>query len=109
MIEPPASLVSSVTARIRESMKLDVRGPSSYRVTCRAMSTPVNIAFVTPSLAVARDLAWAAVDWLGRFEARYSRFLPESIVGQRRSAEPKHGGTAENIAPAQPPAERAPR
>ena len=82
MIEPPASLVSSVTARIRESMKLDVRGPSSYRVTCRAMSTPVNVAFVTPSLAVARDVAWAAVEWLGRFEARYSRFLPESVVGQ---------------------------
>src|SRR5258706_3207154 len=81
MIQIPASLVSLVSARVRDSMQVEVRG-NYHRVTCRAMSTPVNIAFVTPSAAVARDLQLAAIDWIARFEARYSRFLPESIVGQ---------------------------
>jgi thiamine biosynthesis lipoprotein len=81
MIKPPASLVSSVSARVRDSMRVEVRG-NYHRITCRAMSTPVNIGFVAPSAAVARDLGQAAIDWLGRFEARYSRFIPESIVGQ---------------------------
>jgi len=46
------------------------------------MSTPVHLAFVTRSDAVGEDFRRAAVDWIARFEARYSRFLPESIVGQ---------------------------
>jgi thiamine biosynthesis lipoprotein len=31
---------------------------------------------------VAQDFGRAAIDWIARFEARYSRFLPDSIVGQ---------------------------
>ena len=81
MIQPPASLISTVSARVRESVQVEVRG-NFHRIKCRAMSTPVNLAFVTPSTAVAQDFQRAAVDWIARFEARYSRFLPESIVGQ---------------------------
>ncbi len=81
MIQPPASLIPSMSARVRDSMQVEVRG-NYHRMTCRAMSTPVNIAFVTPSTAAAQDLGRAAIDWIARFEARYSRFLPESIVGQ---------------------------
>jgi thiamine biosynthesis lipoprotein len=88
MIQPPASLVSSVSARVRDSMQVEVRG-NHHRITCRAMSTPVNIAFVTSSTAMAQDLGRAAIDWIARFEARYSRFLPESIVGQINA---RHGG-----------------
>ena len=32
--------------------------------------------------ALAQEFQRAAIDWIARFEARYSRFLPESIVGQ---------------------------
>src|SRR2546426_10024876 len=81
MIQPPASLVSSVSARVRDSMQVEARG-DSYRLMCRAMSTPVNIAFAASSAAVAQEFQRAAIDWIARFEARYSRFLPESIVGQ---------------------------
>src|SRR5437868_1150629 len=81
MIQPPASLVGSVSARVRDSMRVEVRG-EFYRLTCRAMSTPVNIAFVAPSAAVAREMQKSAIDWIACFEARYSRFLLESIVGQ---------------------------
>src|SRR5581483_6608604 len=81
MIQEPSSLLSFVSARIRESVQVEARG-DFYRVTCRAMSTPVNIAFTAYSAAEARDIQGAAIDWIARFEARYSRFLPESIVGQ---------------------------
>jgi thiamine biosynthesis lipoprotein len=81
MIQPPANLVSSVSARVRDSMRVEARG-NFHRVMCRAMSTPVNIAFAAPSAVVALELQEAAIDWIARFEARYSRFLPESIVGQ---------------------------
>jgi len=81
MIQPPASLVSFVSARVRDSMQVEARG-DFYRVRCRAMSTPVNIAFAAYSAAVAQDFQRSAIDWIARFEARYSRFLAESIVGQ---------------------------
>jgi thiamine biosynthesis lipoprotein len=81
MIQAAANLVAMVSARVRDSMQVEVRG-DFYRVKCRAMSTPVNLAFATSVKGVGHDYQRAALDWLARFEARYSRFLPESIVGQ---------------------------
>jgi thiamine biosynthesis lipoprotein len=81
MIEVPPSLILMVSERVRDSMQVEVRG-DVYRVGCRAMSTPVNLAFATSAKGVGEDFARAATDWIARFEARYSRFLPESIVGQ---------------------------
>src|SRR3954469_25702361 len=81
MLQPPASLVSSVASRVRDSMQVESR-EGFHRLTCRAMSTPVNIAFTAPSTSTAQDFQRSAIDWIARFEARYSRFLPESIIGQ---------------------------
>lgn len=81
MLHPPPSIISLVSSRIRESIQVEVRG-DAHRIKCRAMSTPVNITFVTPSAPIARDFQHSAIDWIARFEARYSRFIPESIVGQ---------------------------
>ncbi len=91
MIQPPASVISSVSARVRDSMQVEARG-DSHRIRCRAMSTPVNIAFVTSSTAVARDFQRMAIDWIARFEARYSRFIPESIIGQVNARGGEGGG-----------------
>src|SRR3954466_209827 len=80
MIQPPASLIESVSARVRDSMQIEARG-DFHRLRCKAMSTPVNIVFAA-SAGAADDFQKAAIDWIARFEARYSRFLPQSIVGQ---------------------------
>jgi len=80
-VQPPASLVSVVSSRVRDSVQVEVRG-DYHRIRCRAMSTPVNLAFVTPAASVAEEFQRSAIDWIARFESRYSRFLPESIVGQ---------------------------
>src|SRR3954471_23795580 len=84
MIQPPPSLVSSVLNRVRDSMQVETRG-DFHRLHCRAMSTPVNLAFAASRAAVAEEFGRAAIEWIARFEARYSRFLPESIVGQINS------------------------
>ncbi len=84
MVQPPPSLIAFVSARVRDSMQVEARG-DFHRLKCRAMSTPVNIAF-TASPAVAKEFGREAIEWIAHFEARYSRFLPESIVGQINAA-----------------------
>src|SRR5207248_38580 len=51
-------------------------------LTFRAMSTPVRICFSQDKLSPAADFQRAALRWISDFEARYSRFIPESVVGQ---------------------------
>src|SRR5437764_1731388 len=81
MLQPPQSLISSVLDRVRDSMQVEARG-DFHRLRCKAMSTRVNVAYALESSSAAKDFAGAAVEWIAHFEARYSRFLPESIVGQ---------------------------
>ncbi len=85
MIQPPPSLVSAMLERVRQTVQSEVRG-SYCQVTCRAMSTPVRLAFIAPSATVMHEFQREAIEWLARFEARYTRFVPESIVGQVNAA-----------------------
>src|SRR4051794_14172553 len=81
MIETPAQIVSSVTARVRETAAANSQS-DYHQLTFRAMSTPVRISFLHPKLALAAEFQRAVVEWVAGFEARYSRFIPQSIVGQ---------------------------
>jgi FAD:protein FMN transferase len=91
MIQASANLISMMSARVRDSMQVEARG-DFYRINCRPMSTPVNLAFATSAKGVAADFQRAAIDWIARFEARYSRFLPESIVAQINARSGGGGG-----------------
>jgi thiamine biosynthesis lipoprotein len=46
------------------------------------MNTPVRIGFRVEKAILAADFQRRAVEWIAEFEARYSRFIPESVVGQ---------------------------
>jgi thiamine biosynthesis lipoprotein len=81
MIQVPASLLSQVLMRVSQSARAASQG-ELYRLTCQAMSTPVRLAFSVSSPTAAHDFQKVAIDWISHFEARYSRFLPDSIVGQ---------------------------
>jgi thiamine biosynthesis lipoprotein len=81
MIASPASLVSAMAARHGRTVQRDVAG-DFYRVTLQAMSTPVRLVFRARRELVANDFQRAALEWLALFEARYSRFQPDSIVSQ---------------------------
>lgn len=81
MIQTPEHVVLSVTARVQDTVRTDAQG--DHRIlTLRAMSTPVRICFREEKPSAAADFQRAVVHWIASFEARYSRFIPESIIGQ---------------------------
>jgi FAD:protein FMN transferase len=81
VLQPAPNLVSTVQARVRESAQSQMSG-EAWQVTCRAMSTNIRLVYYTRHPALAHDFQRCAIDWIARFEARYSRFLPDSIVSQ---------------------------
>jgi FAD:protein FMN transferase len=85
MMQVPSSVISEVSARIRDTVRVDVRG-DFYQLTFRAMSTPVKVSFRAATASLAQEYQSAVVQWTASFEARYSRFIPQSIVGQINAA-----------------------
>jgi FAD:protein FMN transferase len=81
MIQTPEQVVRSVTARVRDTVRTESQG-DYHLLTFRAMSTPVRICFCQEKPAAAAEFQRAAGQWVASFESRYSRFIPESIVGQ---------------------------
>lgn len=74
--DPP---VEAVIKRIRTSARLDTRGGVS-ELNFAAMGTRCRVSFAgTASPAAVAD---AVLAWVGTFEARYSRFLPDSWISQ---------------------------
>ena len=57
-----------------------------FRVTFQAMGTPCLLLYRAGDLAVARAFQQAAVAWLRRFEAAYSRFLADSVLSRVNAA-----------------------
>jgi thiamine biosynthesis lipoprotein len=78
-----------VLARVAQSARVSVeRG--LHRLEFRAMSTQCQIKFHGVSAAVARDFLRDAVTWTAQFEARYSRFIPDSLIGRINAAAGEH-------------------
>ncbi|MEI8290042.1 MAG: FAD:protein FMN transferase, partial [Verrucomicrobiota bacterium] len=57
-----------------------------HRLDFRAMSTQCQIKLHGVSAAVARDFQRDAVTWVAQFEARYSRFIADSLIGRINAA-----------------------
>jgi thiamine biosynthesis lipoprotein len=81
MIAAAPDLLSDVTKRVWGTARCHTQG-ERWQISCQAMSTSVRMVYFTPFPALAQDFQRAALDWIARFEARYSRFLPDSIVGR---------------------------
>jgi thiamine biosynthesis lipoprotein len=81
MIEPTPGIIDSVLNRIRESARVESR-EDFHHLTFRAMNTPGRISFREGNATRAREFEQEALEWIARFEATYSRFIPESVVGQ---------------------------
>lgn len=75
------NIIYSVLARVRATMRTESRD-GFHQLTFRAMSTPVRICFREEKTVLAQDFQRAVLEWVAGFEARYSRFIPESIIGQ---------------------------
>jgi FAD:protein FMN transferase len=88
VMNSPSSAAEAV-ARVAQSAQTTVE-KGLHRLEFRAMSTSCQVKFHGVSAAVARDFQRAAVAWVGQFEARYSRFIPDSLVGKINAAAGEH-------------------
>ena len=57
-----------------------------HKLSFHAMSTICRVHFETSDSALARDLQTEILRWIGWFEARYSRFIPDSLISRINAA-----------------------
>lgn len=61
-----------------------------HKLEFRAMSTLCQVKVHGVSATVANDFHRDVVQWVGQFEARYSRFIPDSLIGRINAAAGEH-------------------
>lgn len=78
-----------VLARVTESARVAVeRG--LHQLTFRAMSTECRVHVHGVAAATAQEFLRDMVTWVAEFEARYSRFIPDSLIGRINAAAGEH-------------------
>ncbi len=85
MVLASPDVMAGVSARVQESARTLVRG-DYYELSFQAMNTVCRINFRAATPALAQACQAEAVQWTAAFEARYSRFIPQSIIGQINAA-----------------------
>lgn len=88
VITSPNSAAEAIT-RVTESARVSVEN-SLHRLEFRAMSTPCRVNFHDVSATLANELQRDIVRWVGQFEARYSRFIPDSLISKINAAAGEH-------------------
>jgi len=87
--QPKPNTAQEVRERVSQSARLSTeRG--LFRLEFRAMSTACRINTHGISAEAARDFLHEALDWTAQFEAKYSRFIPDSLIGRINSAAGVH-------------------
>ena len=89
MVMTSSNTAAEVIARVTQSAQTTVEN-GLHRLDFRAMSTQCQIKLHGVSAAVARDFQRDAVAWVAQFEARYSRFIPDSLIGRINAAAGEH-------------------
>ncbi len=75
--------------RVSQSAKTEVE-KGLHKLTFRAMSTECRVHFHGVETSVSNDFARDVVAWVADFEARYSRFIPDSLIGRINAAAGEH-------------------
>jgi len=78
-----------VYERVKRSSQSTVTG-DFYKLSFQAMNTICRVHFRTTNAGLARDIQNEVLQWVSWFEARYSRFIPDSLIGQINAAAGKH-------------------
>jgi thiamine biosynthesis lipoprotein len=89
MVTTSPNSAQEAIARVAQSAQTTVE-KGLHKLTFRAMSTTCNVNFHGVSAEVARDFQREVVAWTGQFEARYSRFIPDSLIGRINAAAGEH-------------------
>jgi thiamine biosynthesis lipoprotein len=78
-----------VYERVKRSAQSTLTG-DFYKLSFQAMNTVCRVHFRTTNAKLARDVQAEVLQWVAWFEARYSRFIPDSLIGRINSAAGKH-------------------
>lgn len=73
-----ATGLPAVLARIRASLQQTSRG-NMHQVVFQAMGTKCSVSIAAPPSQIV-SLVSSLIDWVAQFEAKYSRFLPTSLI-----------------------------
>jgi len=88
VINSPGSAAEAID-RVKQSARSFV-DKGVHRLDFRSMSTACQIKVHGATAAAVKDFGDAAVEWVGRFEGRYSRFIPDSLISRINSAAGEH-------------------
>ncbi len=83
------ALAADVMARVVQSARTRVEN-GGHILEFRAMSTPCCVKVHGVSDGIAREFQREALEWTAGFEARYSRFIPDSLIGRINAAAGEH-------------------
>lgn len=81
--------LSRVEERVKRSAR-NVYSEGLHRLTFQAMSTNCQVLCRCSDQSAVRDLFASVLSWVAQFEARYSRFIPDSIIGRINEAAGLH-------------------
>src|SRR5208337_3800714 len=89
MVSTSPNSAQEVLARVSQSAQASVeRG--LHRLEFRAMSTLCRVNFHGVPADIAAEFQRDVVGWTAQFEARYSRFIPDSLIGRINAAAGEH-------------------
>lgn len=83
------SSAKAVHKRVSDSVQTTIE-QGLYKLHFSAMSTVCRVHFHGAAPAVARDFQNSVVEWVAAFEAKYSRFIPDSLIGRINAAAGEH-------------------
>ena len=84
-----ANVAAGVFGRIAQSAASSVER-ALHKLEFRAMGTHCRVNCHGVSAEVARDFQREVIAWVAQFEARYSRFIPDSLIGRINAAAGEH-------------------
>jgi FAD:protein FMN transferase len=89
MVTTGSHSASEAVARITQSAQTRVEG-GLHKLEFRAMSTPCRVNIHGVAAADVREIQQDTVQWVAQFEARYSRFIPDSLISRINAAAGEH-------------------
>ena len=89
MVTSSPTSAADAIARVLQSARTDWAN-GVHRLEFRAMSTPCQVKVHGVAESVAREFQADVVNWVGRFEARYSRYIPDSLISRINAAAGEH-------------------
>jgi len=89
MVTASPNSAREAIARVTASARI-TQGNGLHQLEFQAMSTKCRVNLHGVSGTAARDFHREAVAWVAEFEARYSRFIPDSLIGRINAAAGEH-------------------